>query len=75
MQRVARRHVLLSVPREPLWRVLNVARGAYWRDWGNTPGHVQHWSRDEFVALVSRYFTLTRVVAPFPWTMVLAEKK
>ena len=29
MARVARRRLLVSVPREPLWRGLNVARGAY----------------------------------------------
>ena len=37
-------HLLVSVPREPLWRALNLARGAYVRDLGNTPGHVNHWS-------------------------------
>ena len=45
MARVARRHLLVSVPREPLWRALNMARGAYWRELGNTPGHVNHWSK------------------------------
>ena len=45
MARVARRHLLVSVPREPLWRGLNMARGAYLRDLGNTPGHVNHWSK------------------------------
>ena len=25
---------------------LNVLRGAYLRDVGNTPGHVQHWAAD-----------------------------
>ena len=38
-------HLLVSVPREPLWRALNVARGAYLRELGNTPGHVNHWSK------------------------------
>src|SRR3982751_6585252 len=38
MARVARGgHLLVSVPREPLWRALNMARGAYLRDFGNTP--------------------------------------
>ena len=32
MARCAQRHVLVSVPREPLWRAVNMARGAYWRD-------------------------------------------
>ena len=31
-------HLLVSVPREPLWRALNLARGAYVRELGNTPG-------------------------------------
>ncbi len=34
MARVASRHLLVSVPREPLWRGLNVARGAYLRQPG-----------------------------------------
>ena len=38
--RVTRRWVILSVPREPLWRVLNMVRGAYLRHFGNTPGHI-----------------------------------
>jgi ubiquinone/menaquinone biosynthesis C-methylase UbiE len=74
MRRVARRYALLSVPREPLWRVLNVARLAYLRDWGNTPGHLQHWSSPAFVALVSRYFRPLRILHPLPWTMLLGEK-
>jgi hypothetical protein len=38
MARCAARHLLVSVPREPLWRALNMARGAYLRELGNTPG-------------------------------------
>ncbi len=49
MARCAERHLLVSVPREPLWRALNMARGAYWRELGNTPGHLNHWSRRSFI--------------------------
>lgn len=73
--RVTRHHALLSVPREPLWRLLNVARLAYLRDFGNTPGHVQHWTTDGFVRLVAEYFQILQVSTPLPWTMVLAEKR
>ncbi len=65
-------HVLLSVPREPIWRVLNCARGKYLRDFGNTPGHLQHWSRSGFLALVGQYFAIREVRSPLPWTMLLA---
>jgi ubiquinone/menaquinone biosynthesis C-methylase UbiE len=73
MARVARRHVLVSVPREPLWRGLNLARGAYVRDLGNTPGHVNHWSKRAFVSLLSRYGTVEEARSPFPWTMLLVK--
>jgi 2-polyprenyl-3-methyl-5-hydroxy-6-metoxy-1,4-benzoquinol methylase len=73
MARVASGHLLVSVPREPLWRGLNVARGAYLRDLGNTPGHVNHWSKRAFVALLSRYGTVQEARSPFPWTMVLVR--
>jgi 2-polyprenyl-3-methyl-5-hydroxy-6-metoxy-1,4-benzoquinol methylase len=73
MARVASRHLLVSVPREPLWRTLNVARGAYVRDLGNTPGHVNHWSKRAFVAMLSRYGTVEEARSPFPWTMVLVR--
>jgi 2-polyprenyl-3-methyl-5-hydroxy-6-metoxy-1,4-benzoquinol methylase len=73
MARVARRHLLVSVPREPLWRGLNMARGAYLRDLGNTPGHVNHWSKRAFTSLLSRYGTVQQARSPFPWTMVLVR--
>ena len=41
MARCAERHLLVSVPREPLWRMLNMARGSYWSALGNTPGPSQ----------------------------------
>jgi 2-polyprenyl-3-methyl-5-hydroxy-6-metoxy-1,4-benzoquinol methylase len=71
MVRCAQRHLLLSVPREPLWRALNMARGAYLGQLGNTPGHLNHWSRRSFIALAARYGTVVEVRSPPPWTMLL----
>jgi ubiquinone/menaquinone biosynthesis C-methylase UbiE len=73
--RVASRDVVLSVPREPLWRVLNVARGKYWKDLGNTPGHIQHWSTKAFTDLVSRHLEVTGTWRPLPWTLVRARPR
>jgi hypothetical protein len=72
MRRVARRHLLVSVPREPLWRALNLARGAYVADLGNTPGHVNHWSRRAFERLLAGYGKV-EIRTPFPWTMALVR--
>jgi ubiquinone/menaquinone biosynthesis C-methylase UbiE len=71
--RVARADVVLSVPREPLWRLANMARGKYLSSYGNTPGHVQHWSRRAFVRLVDRHLEVVSVHTPPPWTMVRAR--
>ena len=73
MARVASGHLLVSVPREPLWRGLNMARGAYIKDWGNTPGHLNHWSRKAFVELLARHGAVEEVRSPFPWTMLLVK--
>jgi 2-polyprenyl-3-methyl-5-hydroxy-6-metoxy-1,4-benzoquinol methylase len=73
MARVARGHLLVSVPREPLWRGLNMARGAYWKDLGNTPGHLNHWSKRSFVQLLSKHGEVVEARSPFPWTMLLVR--
>jgi trans-aconitate methyltransferase len=73
MSRVAQRWLLVSVPREPLWRMLNMARGAYWGALGNTPGHVNHWSLSQFKRVMARYGEVAEVRRPFPWTMLLVE--
>jgi 2-polyprenyl-3-methyl-5-hydroxy-6-metoxy-1,4-benzoquinol methylase len=73
MARCASGHLLVSVPREPLWRALNVVRGAYLGQLGNTPGHVNHWSRRSFVELLSRHGEVVEARSPFPWTMLLVR--
>lgn len=62
---------IISVPREPLFRGMNMARGAYLKDFGNSPGHIHHWSTSAFKRLVSRYFTIEQVRTPIPWTVLL----
>jgi hypothetical protein len=73
--RVSSRHVLLSVPREPIWRVLNVMRLKYVGQLGNTPGHVNHFSRKKFLEIARRHFNIKEESHPFPWSMVLCIKK
>lgn len=69
--RVARGAVLVSVPWEPVWRAANLARGRYWRDLGNTPGHVQHFTRRGLLRLLRPRLRPVDVRRPFPWTVVL----
>jgi 2-polyprenyl-3-methyl-5-hydroxy-6-metoxy-1,4-benzoquinol methylase len=73
MARVAARWLLVSVPREPLWRALNLARGAYVGALGNTPGHLNHWTPAAFRRLVGGYGEIVDARAPLPWTMLLVR--
>ena len=68
-------YLLVSVPREPIWRMLNMARGAYWGSWGNTPGHVQHWSRRQFVEFLTPVVEVLAVRSPLPWTLALTRRR
>jgi ubiquinone/menaquinone biosynthesis C-methylase UbiE len=73
--RASRGRLVLSVPREPIWRVANMARGKYLANLGNTPGHIQHWSRRSFAALVGAQLDVVSVSTPFPWTMIEARPR
>ncbi len=67
--------LLTSVPHEPWWRILNAARGKYLAHLGNTPGHLQHWSRTGFQRFLNQRFDIVASRPVFPWTMFLAKTK
>lgn len=66
---------LFSVPNEPIWRILNMTRGKYLRDFGNTPGHIQHFSKDSFCKMLEKCgLKVIKLKTPLPWLMVYCEK-
>lgn len=72
---ISKRYLILGVPREPLWRFLNVCRFKYLNHFGNTPGHLNHWSKKSLIKLVElKYGKVIAVESPIPWTIVLAKK-
>ncbi len=73
MARCARRHVLVSVPREPMWRALNVARGAHLTRLGNTPGHLGHFSARGLRRLLRGHGRVVDFRTPLPWSVGLLE--
>ena len=75
LARVSRKYVIVSVPREPIWRMLNLMRGKYIGAFGNTPGHIQHWSTEAFRNFVGPLFDTLQVRTPLPWTILLLRKK
>ena len=73
--RVSRKHVIISVPNEPLWSLLNILRGQYVRDLGNTPGHVNRWGPRAIRRLIEEYGVCRRVYTPVPWIVVHAQRR
>jgi ubiquinone/menaquinone biosynthesis C-methylase UbiE len=73
--RVSRNYVVISVPNEPLWSFLNLLRGKYFSQKGNTPGHINHWTPKSFKKLISKYGNVIKVYLPLPWIFVLAKVK
>lgn len=69
-------YLILGVPREPLWCSLNMARGKYLTHFGNTPGHLNHWSSFMLKRFIGKHFGRVEVMRqPLPWTQVLARKR
>ncbi|RMG96665.1 MAG: class I SAM-dependent methyltransferase [Deltaproteobacteria bacterium] len=75
LDRLAREHLILSVPWEPFFMGLNFLRGKNLSRFGNDPEHVNHWGRRGFRRFVGRRFDVVDAPLAFPWTLVLARKR
>lgn len=75
LKRVGKEHFILSVPREPHYRLANMAAGANWSRWGDDEDHCQRWTRHQFIKLLDQQFDVLEIRHPFPWIMVLCKKR
>lgn len=76
ISRISKKYLILGVPREPLWCFLNMCRFKYLKNFGNTPGHLNHWSKKSLIALIEKkYGNVIAVESPVPWTIILAAKR
>lgn len=76
ISRICKKNLLVSVPNEPIWRMLNLARFKYLRSLGNTPGHLNHWSKNQFSEFINSHieFHVIEELYPLPWQMVLLQR-
>ena len=72
--RVSSNYVIISVPNEPYWRIANVLRLKYLRDLGNSPGHLNNWTKHKIVIFLTRYGKIEKVKNSTLWTFVLLSK-
>jgi len=67
--------LLLTVPLEPWFRILNFVRGRDLRRLGNHPEHVNLWTFSRFRSFVADHAEVVRAYRVFPFTVVIAKPK
>ncbi|MDD4878246.1 MAG: class I SAM-dependent methyltransferase [Candidatus Nanoarchaeia archaeon] len=66
--------LLVSVPNEPLFRIATFMRGRHLRRFGNMPGHINNWSKKQFVNLLKPYGGVIQAKTSTVWNIILLEK-
>jgi len=76
LARITAKYLIVSVPHEPIWRMLNLLRGKYISRLGNTPAHFNNWNIFSFSKFINKIETLKIIDSafPFPWQLKLIEK-
>jgi len=69
--RVSKDKILLTIPYEPFWRIMNLLRFKYISSFGNTPGHINHWSYRSIKLFLEEYMTIEVIQIVFPWIFIL----
>ncbi len=75
LARVSRRHIVVSVPNEPLFRLTNLARGKYLKRWGDHPEHCQHWNRTSLSAFLTASADVVEVQSSYPWLIAHCRRR
>jgi 2-polyprenyl-3-methyl-5-hydroxy-6-metoxy-1,4-benzoquinol methylase len=77
LARVSRRAVVMSVPHEPYFSLMNAARGKNLdiRPRGSDPDHRNLWTRRAFRAFVEQEMNISWLGGSPPWTICVANKR
>lgn len=77
LARVARKHVVLSVPHEPFFCLANAARGKNLdiTPKGSDPDHRNFWSREKFGLFASTQLNVETLTGSLPWTILVGSPK
>jgi len=73
LKRISKKYVLLSVPYEPWFRLMNFLRGKYPKTLGNHPEHINWWGVRSFNKMVGKTLKVKKQVTVLPWQIILAE--
>jgi ubiquinone/menaquinone biosynthesis C-methylase UbiE len=73
IKRVSKKYFIITVPNEPLFRIANILRLKYLSTFGNTPGHIQHWTKKDFGKLLDGHFRNVSLKTSTLWQIALCE--
>lgn len=72
IQASTNKYLLFSVPNEPFFRIANLMRLKYISDFGNPPGHINHWSKKSFKRfLKSNKLDIINISTTTVWILAL----
>lgn len=71
--RIGKKHILLSVPNEPIFSFSNLIRGKNIKNLGRSPEHLQFWNTKRFVKFISPKIRIKTIKKSFPWVIILGE--
>ena len=69
------RRLILTVPAEPWFQLINLARGRDFIRLGNHPEHVNHWNEKTFSEFVNAHANVISAKTVFPFIVVTAEPR
>jgi len=73
MIKCSNKFLILSVPNEPFFRLANILRLKYLKNFGNTPGHINHWNFFSFKKFLRRSgLSIQKYKISTLWLMALA---
>ncbi len=68
------KYIIISVPNEPWFRIGNMLRFKYLKSFGNTPGHINNWSKSKFKKILSKHAEVLEIKTSIFWNIALLKK-
>jgi trans-aconitate methyltransferase len=75
LSRLSLKNLILTVPHEPWFRLMNFLRGRNLSRWGDHPEHINHWSVSGFGTWAGEFLIIDRLYGVFPWVILVGSKK
>lgn len=72
---LSEQNLLLTVPNEPWFQLINLARGRDFIRLGNHPEHINHWNAKTFADFVSPFAEVVGVKTRFPFVILTASPR